>query len=132
VTMRGEKTFQVSASYLKVDGGNAPDKMASGGPSVSGGVSVFEKRYPYSSALKLSASDQLWKKANQSVSWKTQILFDLEHSAQAYLHSVSYNPSASWQMKVSTDILVGSSSGTDFISRNRANDRFFGAVSYVF
>jgi hypothetical protein len=132
VSWRGGKTFQASASYLRVEGGNAPDLRASTGPKLMEGASVFDPRYPFTSAVKLSAGDQLWRSGQKSLTWRSQFIMDLKHAAQAYLHSVAYQPNASWQARLGTDILVSSSEGTDFISRNRANDRFFGAVSYVF
>jgi hypothetical protein len=132
VSWRGEKTFQASASYLRIEGGNAPDLRASNGPKVTEGASVFNPRYPFTNAVRLSAGDLLWRSGQKSLTWRSQIIMDLEHAAQAYLHSVAYQPNASWQARLATDILVSSNAGTDFISRNRANDRFFGAVSYVF
>ena len=132
VSWRGEKTFQASASYLRVEGGSAPDLRADSGPRVTEGTSVFNPRFLFTNAVKLSAGDLLWSRGQRSLTWKSQIIMDLDHSAQAYLHSVAYQPSSSWQVRLATDILVSSSSGSDFISRNRANDRFFGAVNYVF
>ncbi|MBU6375585.1 MAG: hypothetical protein KGQ59_06280, partial [Bdellovibrionales bacterium] len=87
VMVRGEKTFQASAAYLHVEGGNAPDKLASGGPNVGDGVSVFEKRYPYSSAFRFTISDELWRRASRAVNWRSQVLLDLEHSSHAFMHS---------------------------------------------
>ncbi|MEN9723322.1 MAG: hypothetical protein RJB38_1308 [Pseudomonadota bacterium] len=132
VSFQGARAFRASVSYLSVQGGNALDSKASSGPQVNSSASVFNLRYPFTHAVRASIGDQIWKKAQHSLTWKSQMIFDLEHSAQAYLHSVAYQPHESWQVRLATDILVGSGSQTDFISRNRANDRFFGAVSYVF
>jgi hypothetical protein len=132
VGWRGEKEFQATASYLRVQGGNAPDRKADSGPKVVDGVSVFDLRYPFTNALRLSASNRFWTRGAQSMNWRTQVILDLDRSAQVYMHSLTYQPSASWQLRVATDILVGQNSGKDFISRNRSNDRFFGGLSYVF
>jgi len=132
ISWRGRESFESSASYLRVDGGNAPDLRSGSGPKLVGDGSVFNPRYPFTSALKFSASDLFWKRGERSLGWKSQVILDLEHRAQAYLHSVAYQPSARWQLRLATDILVSASNGSDFISRNRANDRFFGAVNYVF
>lgn len=93
---------------------------------------MFERRYAFTNAVKLSAGDLIWRRGQSSLTWKSQVILDLEHTSQAYLHSVAYQPNSSWQVRLATDILVSSNAGTDFISRNRANDRFFGAVNYVF
>lgn len=132
LSWKSSRFFRVSGSYLHVVGGNAPDLNASSGPSVSGDSSVFNARYFFTRALRFQATDRLWSSATQSLDWRSQVIVDLANSAQVYMHSLAYQPAPTWQVRLATDILVGDEAGTDFISRNRANDRFFGAVSYVF
>jgi hypothetical protein len=130
--VRGKSSFKFVATYLHVQGGNAPDRKADKMAGISSGESVFNPRYPFLNAFKVSAEDFVWKHADQSIKWRAQLMLDLDQQSQVYSHTLTFQPAETWQMRLAADILVGKESGTDFISKNRANDRLFGSLNYVF
>ncbi len=116
------------ASALRVWGGNAFDR----GPLAVDNGTAFDLRYRQSTALKLGLESPLWGSLGERMRLKTQTLFDLEHSAQIYTHSLEYRASPRWRWTVAADILYAPKFGSDFISSNRTNDRLSGGVAYVF
>jgi hypothetical protein len=131
-------------SLLGVSGGNAPD----GGGSISAAGSagtVFEDRYPFSSAVKVggySAVPGPWK---DRVSASSHVLVDLGRTGSTPGGGMIWSTEFTYadELRRGFAALVGAdifaaraSSGdplaTDFISRNRSNHQVRAGVTYAF
>jgi hypothetical protein len=124
---------EASVSYLSVSGGNAADR-AGAIAARSSGESVFEDRYPFTSAVKLRGSSRIpgpWKgrlKGESSVLvgdgliWSTTLTYGADHTR-------------GFSALLGADILAAntdSPTADDFITRNRANHEVRAGVSYAF
>ncbi len=131
---RGRMTW--TGSYLKRWGGSEPD---SGSPFiVTGAHSLFEIRYPYREAVRLS-----WEYESPSSQWAfgQKITYDFPLTGMIWSGELGYRPEKNWKLNLGYDLIgVGPSAdssmaetgGTNWLSRIRQTDRVRGEISYAF
>jgi hypothetical protein len=122
-----ERKTSFALSYLRQWGGNEADA----GPFASPGVSSFESRYPYQSALALDL-----KLPFRRFLASSRMVHDFVNEGTLVRAELRYRPDNRWTMGIGADLLGAGDTGgvndANFISRYRSNDRVHGGVSYEF
>lgn len=125
-----QTTFRLG--FLRRLGGNAPDK----GKDARPGESIFEDRYPFTSAARIGASSRLGFLNLEKVSAKTELTYDFLMQSEIYRLQLNYQPAAQWNLVLGADILGSQLPAEvysqDWIRSFSINDRVYGGVSYVF
>lgn len=122
---------KVSLDYLKVTGGAISDFDANGIYRSS----IFEKRTNFYNAVKLSGAvdTQLFSK---KTIWNFSYLRDFDQKGTLIGTEALIFPKERFAFVVGADILgvdkPDENVSTDFLNQFRANDRYYGGVSYVF
>jgi hypothetical protein len=124
---------EASLSYLYVSGGNAGDSkgtISTGTP----GSSVFDYRYPFTSAVKLRGATTIPGLLKGRLRSESSLLVG---NGLIWSTAFTYAPESGrgFAALLGTDILAAntdSATADDFISRNRANHEIRAGVSYAF
>ncbi len=120
---------RMSVSFLRQWGGNGNDQ----GPQAVDGGTAFNLRYPFQSAIQVHASTPAYGSLGRHLTLSSDLLFDLQHASNIVSGAIRYRPGPRWTMSLSGDVLNSNRpGGTDFIARNRANDRYQGGIAYEF
>lgn len=130
---KGDLAGRVSLSYLHTWGGFANDQ----GPLAAGTTSLFESRYPYSSAFSVKLRTPLMFDHKQNLSLTSRVVYDFGVNGTLISTDLRYKTSKHWQFGLGTDLIGAtkeraSGGGADYLYRYQANDRIRGAVGYVF
>lgn len=123
-----ERPTRLDISYLRQWGGNTGDS----GPDAQSGVSNFEARYPYQSAVAMGVRSD----AVARLSASTRVIYDIGHQGTIWSTEIRYQPRQSWVVGVGADLLTSLQTDdpedADMISHFNANDRVHAGVTYVF
>ncbi len=122
----------LSVNYLRIDGGDIRDFDSTGANSGA----IFEQRYNFTHAASLRADfSTIFGKRKFMSSFKFMREFDQKGSL--FNSEIAYFPQKSFALIIGADILgVDDSSDLNkdsrFLNQFRANDRYYGGMSYVF
>lgn len=140
LTDPNSNVMRVVMSYLYQTGGNASDVASGGGNAIStGGVTVFEPRYPFQSAIKVKGQLELPDFATflQGLTiFSGSLLYDIHNVGMIITADAKYRPSPRWEYGVGIDLIGNdealNTNPTDFIGQYRGDDRIRAGVTYVF
>ena len=122
---------KMSLDYLRISGGGISDYDANGIYRSS----IFEKRTNFSNAIKFSGAvdTQLFSK---KTIWNLSYLRDFDQKGTLIGTEALIFPKERFAFVVGADILgvdnPDENVSSDFLNQFRANDRYYGGVSYVF
>ncbi len=130
---------QVGLAYLRQWEKAHPDL----GPFVTPGVNSFESRYPFQNALSFKFKAPVPWASSYFAKWSSNLIgslqwfYDFESLGTLFSTQLKFSFKNHWAILVGADIVSSDkngaqSTGADFISRYRANDRFYTGVSYAF
>lgn len=127
----GPNAARITAGYLNVIGGDAPDKG-----DFAGKETLFERRFQYREAYLLELSKPIRGLAKRPVLTGLRMLYDRFQAGGVVSAYSSVNLDQNWSADLRVDLLglTANSSQIDdgFLSTYRANDRFSMGMSYVF
>ena len=116
--------------YLRKWGGDEK----SVGPSTDQVSGLSEPRYISQDILSVKAGTPLPWSWGRKVQIQSKLLYDAGTDGGALLSELQFSPTPSWLISVGADFLGSNSDpkSDNFFSKYRANDLFYGGVSYVF
>lgn len=127
-----KRDIQIRMSYLKVDGGGIEDIQSDGTPDE---FTLFDHRTQFSDAVSVSLEGQLARVANRPLTARWRYLYDWDQDGSMMNTEFQYSPEPRWAVVVGADVL-GVQDETrrpsGFLNQFRANDRFYGGMTYVF
>jgi hypothetical protein len=127
----GPLALRMKLGFLKVDGGDAPDK---GGFASS--TSLFESRYQYKEAYSLGLSKPWRSFARFPLETQVRLVYDRLQNGGVASFSAGLNFTKEWRADLEVDflgLLNGSAEIEDgFLALYRSNDRVGLGLSYVF
>lgn len=140
ITDPNSNVMRVVMSYLYQTGGNAADTASGGGNAIStGGLSVFEPRYPFQNAVKFKGQLELPDFATflQGMTiFSGSVLYDIRNVGMIITADAKYRPSPRWEYDLGVDLIGNdealNTNPTDFIGQYRGDDRIRAGVTYVF
>jgi len=126
------RSILMQLSYLRVDGGNVQDVGSDGQPD---DLNLYDQRMKFTNAMKIKVQGELARLFRRSLVTKFSYLYDKDQKGSMVNTEFLYYPSQAWAFVMGADIL-----GTDdetvkptgFLNQYRANDRFYGGMTYVF
>jgi hypothetical protein len=127
----GPQAARVSWGYLKVNGGDRPDRG-----DLAGRETLFERRYQYSDALMLSLNKPFRRGRRFPIETEARWIYDRSQSGGVFSLSAGQNISRAMRVAMEADFLglLGRDARVKdgFLSVYRANDRVGLGMSYVF
>lgn len=126
------KTLAFQLEYLKVDGGGIQDILADG---TADDFTMFDERLKFTNALSFRVEGQLASLFRRPLVTRFKYLYDYDQRGSLLNTEFLYYPSQKWAVVVGGDVLGVQDEGSDpssFLNQYRANDRFYGGMTYVF
>lgn len=127
-----KRSIQVRLGYLKVEGGGIEDIQSDGSPD---DFTLFDHRTQFTDAVSLGLEGQLARIANRPLVAKWRYLYDADQTGSMMNTEFQYAPARQWAVVVGADVLGvedESRRPSGFLNQFRANDRFYGGMTYVF
>lgn len=126
------KTLAFQVEYLKVDGGGITDILPNGQPD---DFTMFDERLKFTNALSFRVEGQLATFFNRPFVTRFKYLYDYDQRGSLLNTEFLYYPSQKWAVVVGGDVLGVQDeehAPSSFLNQYRANDRFYGGMTYVF
>lgn len=125
------RPLRTRAGYLRIEGGGIMDIQADGSAD---DFTLFDERMKFKDAVSFQASGPLIYFNEKPLVTQVTYLHDFAQKGTLVSTEFQYYPSAQWGILVGADILgVEAEDGaSSFLNQYRANDRFYGGLSYVF
>ncbi|MFV3409152.1 transposase [Bdellovibrio bacteriovorus] len=126
------KTLAIQVEYLKVEGGGITDIQSNGQPD---DFTMFDDRLKFTNALSFRVEGQLASFFNRPFVTRFKYLYDYDQRGSLLNTEFLYYPSQKWAVVVGGDVLGVQDEKHDpsgFLNQYRANDRFYGGMTYVF
>jgi hypothetical protein len=123
---------QVQMGYLKVGGARIRDVMADGEPD---DFTVIDRRLKFTDAASFGFEGEFFRIAKKSFVTKFRYLYDWEQQGSLVNTEFQFSPDRQWAVLIGADILGvqdETSTSSGFLNQYRANDRFYGGMTYVF
>lgn len=127
-----QRPLQIQTSYLRVFSGGIKDIEPDGTISE---MTLFESRLKFSNALMLNLNGELARPYGKRLMSKFGYIYDYEQKGTIWSLEFQLFPANRWAVVLGADLLgVEEESDQDrrFINQFRANDRYYGGMSYVF
>lgn len=125
-------SLDMQIQYLKARGGNIVDIDHTGAPD---DFTMFEERMKFKDALSVSVQGQLTSFLHKPIMTKFKYLYDYEQQGSLLNAELLYFPHRSWAVVLGGDVLGVKDEDhnpSSFLNQYRANDRYYGGVTYVF
>lgn len=126
------RTLRLRLDYLKVEGGGIEDIQSDGSGD---DFTLFDHRTQFTDAVSLSLEGDLGRVRNRPLVGRWRYLYDGDQMGSMINTEVQYSPAQQWAVVVGADILGvedESKRPSGFLNQFRANDRFYGGMTYVF
>tara|TARA_B110001454_G_scaffold219202_1_gene251956 strand:- start:38272 stop:39702 length:1431 start_codon:yes stop_codon:yes gene_type:complete len=125
------RDLKIQLGYLRIDGGTISDINAS---SEKDSFTLFDERFYFYNSLLFKTEGKLFKLFNRDFTTKVSYLRDFSQKGSLVNTEFQFYPVQNWAVLVGGDLISvdeeNDSSG--FLNQNRANDRVYAGVSYVF
>ncbi len=125
------RDLKIQLGYLRIDGGTISDINAS---SEKDSFTLFDERFYFYNSLLFKTEGKLFKLFNRDFTTKFSYLRDFNQKGSFVNTEFQFYPVQNWAVLVGGDLISvdeeNDSSG--FLNQNRANDRVYAGVSYVF
>lgn len=126
------RTLACQLGYLKVDGGSIVDIRDDGNPDK---VTLFDQRLKFTNAVSMRVEGQLGTFWRRPFVTRFKYLYDYDQRGSLVNTEFLYYPNQKWAVVMGADILGvedESYKTSSFLNEYRANDRFYGGMTYVF
>ncbi|MFS4457547.1 transposase [Bdellovibrio sp. HCB2-146] len=126
------RTLAIQLGYLKVEGGSIVDIRDDGAPDK---VTLFDQRLKFTNAFSVRLEGQLATFWRRPFVTRFKYLYDQAQRGSLVNTEFLYYPNQKWAVVMGADILGvedESYKPGSFLNEYRANDRFYGGMTYVF
>jgi hypothetical protein len=126
------KTIAVQVAYLKVVGGGIQDVTSTGTPD---DFTLYESRLKFTNSVMLRLEGQLATVYNRPLVTRVKYLYDYDQRGSLLNTEFQYYPNQKWAVVMGGDVLGVQDENyktSSFLNQFRANDRFYGGMTYVF
>ncbi len=126
------KTLAFQVEYLKVEGGGITDILPDGQPD---DFTMFDERLKFTNALSVRIEGQIASIRSRPFVTRFKYLYDYDQRGSLLNTEFLYYPNQKWAVVVGGDVLGVQDEAHDpsgFLNQFRANDRFYGGMTYVF
>lgn len=125
-------SLNMQLQYLKARGGQIVDIDHAGQPD---DFTMFDERMKFRDALSIAIQGQLTSFLQKPVMTKFKYLYDYEQLGSLLNYELLYFPKRNWAVVLGLDVLgvkQEDHNPSSFLNQYRANDRYYGGVTYVF
>ena len=126
------KTIAVQLGYLKVEGGGIEDVLADGSPD---DFTLYDARLKFTNAMMVRLEGQLASIYNRPLVTRFKYLYDQDQRGSLLNTEFLFYPNQKWAVVMGGDVLGVQDENykpSSFLNQFRANDRFYGGMTYVF
>lgn len=126
------RTLAFQVEYLKIEGGGIEDILSTGGAD---DFTMFDRRLKFTNALSWRVEGQLATFFNRPFVTRFKYLYDYDQRGSLLNTEFLYYPNQKWAVVLGGDVLGVQDEDHDtsgFLNSYRANDRFYGGMTYVF
>lgn len=126
------RPMQIQTSYLRTYGGEIEDIDSAGEKDF---MTLFDSRFKYTNAAMIKLQTELARPYSKPVISKFNYIYEFDQKGSIWGLEFQIYPTRSWGLVMGADLLgVEEETATDkrFINQFRANDRYYGGMSYVF
>ncbi|WP_413293459.1 transposase [Bdellovibrio sp. HCB185ZH] len=126
------KTIAVQIAYLKVVGGGIQDVTSTGSPD---DFTLYDSRLKFTNSLMLRLEGQVATLYKRPLVTRIKYLYDYDQRGSLLNTEFQYYPSQKWAVVMGGDVLGVQDEdykASSFLNQFRANDRFYGGMTYVF
>ena len=126
------RTINLQMGYLDVAKNKIQDRNSDG---TKADFDLFSYRFRYGSSWRLSLDGEVVHIQSKPLVARFQYLYDYSQRGSVLSSEFMYQPQDDWSIIAGVDLLGVDDESRDpygFINQFRANDRWFGGVSYVF
>jgi hypothetical protein len=126
------KTIAVQIAYLKVVGGGIQDVTSTGAPD---DFTLYDSRLKFTNSLMLRLEGQLATIYKRPFVTRIKYLYDYDQRGSLLNTEFQYFPNQKWAVVMGGDVLGVQDENykpSSFLNQFRANDRFYGGMTYVF
>jgi len=127
-----DRTLQMQLAYLRVSGADIIDITSDGEVD---SMTLFDDRLRFKDAVSVRVQGPLAQIFRRSLVTKFSYLYDYAQKGSLVSTEFHYFPATQWSVLLGADVLGVEdldSSSSGFLNQYRANDRFYGGISYVF
>lgn len=125
------RDFQFQAGYLKVQGGDIVDIKADGSRDE---ITLFTSRAMFTNAVRAEVSTEIMRLRQQPLVTRTSLMYEMDQKGTLFNTQFEYITRQKIAVIMGADILSVENESEDptFLNQFRANDRFYGGLSYDF
>lgn len=126
------KTIAVQLGYMKVNGGGIEDILSDGRPD---DFTLYDARLKFTNAAMMRLEGQLASILNRPLVTRFKYLYDFDQRGSLVNTEFLYYPNQKWAVVMGGDALGVRDENykpSSFLNQYRANDRFYGGMTYVF
>jgi hypothetical protein len=126
------RTLAFQLGYFKADGGSIMDIREDGSPDK---VTLFDQRLQFTNAASIRVEGQTGTFFRRPFVTRFKYLYDSDQKGSLINTEFLYYPDQRWALIAGADILGvqdESYKPSSFLNQYRANDRFYGGMTYVF
>jgi hypothetical protein len=124
---------ELAVDYLKVEGGGIVDVRADGSKDA---LLLFDQRLQYYNSIRGRIKTQLGRLFRRPLGLSLSYLYDFDQSGSLMQTELKYDVTKSWVLILGADFLgvddEAKAKATSFLNQNRANDRYYAGMGYVF
>lgn len=125
------KSVQVDLGYLKIFGGNVVDITSDESPD---SFTLFDERFKFKDAVSLRARSALFQAYQKPFMTQISYLYDYSQRGSLLGTEFQFFPVKNWAVLFGLDAMgvETEDSSSHFLNQYRANDRYYGGITYVF
>ncbi|WP_413584594.1 transposase [Bdellovibrio sp. HCB274] len=126
------RAIAVQVAYLKVVGGGIQDITATGDAD---DFTLYDSRMKFTNSLMLRLEGQVATWFKRPLVTRIKYLYDYDQRGSLLNTEFQYFPTQKWAVVLGGDVLGVQDEGyktSSFLNQFRANDRFYGGMTYVF
>lgn len=126
------RTLAFQMSYLKVEGGGIQDIVEDGSPD---DFTLFDHRVKFTNAVSFRLEGQIARFFRRPFVSRFKYLYDYDQRGSLLNAEFLYYPDQKWALVMGGDVLGVQDEHhmtSGFLNQYRANDRFYGGMTYVF
>ena len=125
------KDLKIQLGYLRIFGGTISDINATGSRD---SFTLFDERFYFYNSMLFKTEGKLFRLFNREFTTKFSYLRDFNQSGSLVNTEFQFFPLKQWAVLVGGDFISvdNESDSSTFLNQNRANDRIYAGVNYVF
>lgn len=123
-------SFQLA--YMKVNGAQIQDIDSEGKPD---DMTLLKQRLKFTDSVMVKTEGQITSWLKKPIVARLKWLYDFKQKGSILNTEALYYPARDWALVVGTDVLGVQDEKSDpdgFLNQFRANDRFYGGITYVY